>query len=243
MRSIPAVAADFVAAHEDLRLRAYRDSAGVQTLGFGHVDGVLAGDRCTRAQALGWLNDDLEIARAKLYGVLKESVIEALTENQWAALLSFVFNLGAGRDWTLWKRLNASQFDQAPGEMIRFVNAGGRKVQGLVNRRADEVKLWSTEEPGSSAATVSSSVTRDASTPPTPADPTPVRRSAPLLISAAGAVTAAAPMLDQVRRAIEPFSDHSEVVARLLGVLATAGAGLALIGLALMWLKHREMRS
>ena len=242
MRTIPSAAVSFVAAHEGLRLRAYQDDGGVWTLGFGHVDGVKAGDRCTRQEALIWLADDLRAARAKLSTVLRDDVIASLTDAQWTALLSFVFNLGAEKNWTLWKRLNAGQFDQAPAEMIRFVNVGDRKVQGLVNRRADEIKLWSVDEPGSDTASITSAETRAAPTPPTPREPSLTRGNATLLVSAAGAVASAAPMVDQARNAIEPFAGHSGAVQRMLGLLAVLGALLALMGLALIWLKHQEAR-
>jgi lysozyme len=226
MRAIPSGAADFVAAQEDLRLRAYRDGAGVLTLGFGHTEGVRSGSRCSRRQALAWLEGDLLAAHGKLYGVLDEASINALSEDQWTALLSFVFNLGAGKGWTIWKRIRAGQLDKVPGEMVRFVNIGGRSLPGLAARRAREVALWNR----------------------TPAPPSAVAAAgkghgAVLLVSAAGAVTSAAPMVDQARRAIEPFAVHSALVQRLLGVLATVGAALALIGLALIWLRHREAKA
>ena len=49
----------FVAAWEALRLKAYRDGAGIPTIGYGHIKGVQMGDTCTQAQALDWLSDEL----------------------------------------------------------------------------------------------------------------------------------------------------------------------------------------
>jgi lysozyme len=243
MRSIPQLAVKFVASHEGLRTTAYQDSAGIWTLGVGHIDGVKQNDTCTKAKALLWLAGDMQIAQRKIYACIKPEVIDALTEHQWSALLSFVFNVGLSSKWQIVKRLNARQFDQVPQELAKFVNAGGRKVMGLVKRRADEQVLWSTDEPGSTQEVVPSTVTRGAGiTPPTPADPTPTAKSPPVVLGLLGAAASAGPMVDQARGVIAPYAQHSETVERMLGLLATAGAVLAVIGLVLMWMKHREAR-
>lgn len=249
MREIPQIAVDFVARWEKCRLLAYQDSAGIWTLGYGHIDGVQKGDRCTKAQALLWLAEGMRGARLKLDAVLKPAVIDCLTEHQWAALLSFVFNLGAKKSWTIWKRVNARQFDQVPGQLILFVNAEDPKtgklvrVQGLVNRRADEIKLWSTAEPGAVTVAPPSAVTSVGNTPPTPADPVAPSKSATLLIGGLAAASSAAPMVDQARGLIAPYADHSPIVEKMLGILATVGAILAIAGLVLIYLKKREHRS
>lgn len=56
--------------------------------------------------------------------------------------------------------VRARQFDQVPGELIKFVNAGGKKLQGLVNRRTDEIRVWSTDEPGSEDVSFTSGAMR-----------------------------------------------------------------------------------
>lgn len=244
MRPIPQAAVEFIAAHEGLRTIAYLDSAQVPTIGYGHIDGVKMGDRCTKAQALMWLSTDLEKTRRKLYGVVKPEIIEnALTTNQYAALLSFVFNLGAGAGWTIWKRLNAKQFDQIPGELIKFVNADGKKIIGLVNRRADEVKLWSTDEPGSVADVHASSQTRTMETPPTPADPTPPQRSGQIIAGATAVVTGVPVAVSQVTTAIAPYATQSDLIQKAVSGLAVVAAAAVVLGLVLAWMKKREQRS
>jgi GH24 family phage-related lysozyme (muramidase) len=243
MRPIPPRAVELTAAHEGCRLDAYQDLVGVWTIGYGHTGNVHGGQRIDEARARELLGDDLKTAAARLHAIVRREVIDELTDNQYAALLSFVFNLGAERRWTIWKRLNARQFDQVPLEMAKFVNAGGRKVQGLVARRADEVRLWSEGEPGSSAETLPSSFTRAEKTPPTPADPVPPARSAMLLTSIAGAVAAGPPMVDQAVQAVRPYAAHSHWVQQMLGVLAAVGASLAVASLILIYLQKRWARS
>lgn len=240
MRAIPKTAVDFIAAHEGVRLKAYLDSAQVPTIGYGHINGVTMGQVCTKDQALAWLADDLSATRRKLYGVLKSDVIDSLTENQWSALLSFVFNVGAGAKWGIWKRLNAHQFDQVPGELIKFVNAGGKKIQGLVNRRTDEIKLWSTDEPGSIPNDPPSSVTRDIPTPPTPADPVPMHKD-PRIIG--GAITAASAVPAGVGKVIEvisPYKDAAPMLTNIIAYASMVAAAAAVVVLVLQWVHKRH---
>lgn len=247
MRAIPAIAATFVAAHEGLRLEAYRDPAGVWTIGFGHTGGgeaggVRAGRRISRLEAEALLAEDLAIAGSRL-AVRIGAVVDDLTEPQYSALLSFVFNVGADPKWTIWKRLRARQFDQVPLELMKFVNAGGRKLNGLVARRAEECKLWAQAEPGSSAEPVSSGVTREAPTPPTAADPVPPQKSPTVLTGALGAAAAVPVAANAVTDAMEPYRAASPWVAQALALVATLAALAAVTVAALTWLKAREARS
>jgi lysozyme len=248
MREIPDLAVDFIAEHEGRRLKSYQDSVGVWTVGWGHTGpDVHEGMTISEAKARALLKADLKTAAARLAAKVKPEVIKALTEHQYAALLSFVFNVGAGDGWTIWRRLNAQQLDQIPLELAKFVNGtvGGKKVkiQGLVNRRAAETALWSTDEPGSVPDKLSSGETRAMVTPPTPADPTPPSRSAALLTSVAAAATAGPPMVNQAMQAVQPYAEHSDAVQRIYGVLAALGAILAVAGLILMWMKIKGARS
>jgi len=202
MRAVPERALEFLKGHEGLVLRVYDDARpravlrpgaepdGTFTAGYGHTGPeVHPGLTVTREQAEAWLRRDAEQAAARLAARIG-GVVDELTEHQYAALISFVFNLGARPDWTIWKRLRARQFDQVPLEMMRFVNAGGKKLQGLVKRRAAEVALWSTAEPGSVDASPPSSATRTGDTPPTPADPVPAAKSGTVLTAITSAAAA-----------------------------------------------------
>ncbi|HJD59248.1 MAG TPA: lysozyme [Rickettsia endosymbiont of Omalisus fontisbellaquei] len=71
-----------------------------------------------------------------------------LTENQQAALISFIFNFGGGKFQasTLRQKLNRGEYLNAAGEMLRWVKAkGGVKLQGLVKRRQIERSLFLSE--------------------------------------------------------------------------------------------------
>jgi len=241
MRAIPNQAVTLVVKWEDCALAAYPDPAtGGEpiTIGYGHTGRVKLGDRVTKLQARTLLVGDLKNA-ARTITERIGAVVDELTENQYAALLSLVFNVGGEPAWTIWRRLRARQFDQVPGEFIKFVNAGGRKIQGLVNRRTDEIRLWSTDEPGSVDVVFTSATLRATATPPTPSDPVPAHRSAgvwaaitaPFFYIAAKLETWASLAPDFIKQsiaAVDPFSDKSPLAHGLVQGLSTAAAALGL---------------
>lgn len=241
-RPVPECAVRFVSAHEGCKLDAYQDSVGVWTIGYGHTGAqVVKGYAIAAGQAVDLLRVDLATAAERLASKVKAPVLAGLTENQYAALLSFVFNLGVG-NWTIWKRLNNGELDRVPMEMMKFVNAGGRKVQGLVNRRAAEVVLWSTDEPGSSAETPPSSQTRNSPTPPTPMDK-PVAASKTFWTAASVTIGGLVTGVQQIQALALQQAAHSDLVAKLSSFAAVliVGGGIAIM--AFRWLDSRSRRS
>jgi len=111
------------------------------------------GDKVTLDQAEDLLEEDLKGAAASVEKLVKVP----LKDNQFAALVSFVFNLGAGnlRSSTLLTKLNAGNYDDVPSEMARWVKAMDPKTKtkrtlaGLVRRRAAEGALWLSAETSS----------------------------------------------------------------------------------------------
>ena len=125
---------------EGLRLRAYRDAKGVWTIGYGHTKGVRRGMTCTRRQAAQWLREDVASAEA----AVTRLVTRRLRQCQFDALVSFVFNIGAGafRRSTLRRVVNAGDHAYVPRELTRWVHAGGRPLLGLARRRVVEADLY-----------------------------------------------------------------------------------------------------
>lgn len=125
---------------EGLKTRAYRCPAGVLTIGYGHTRNVKEDDNCTPEQAEAWLQEDCLVAEL----TIGANVNAQLNQNQFDALVSFTFNLGSGNfvGSTLLKRLNAGDYASAAEEFGKWVNAGGRKLPGLVERRAAEKALF-----------------------------------------------------------------------------------------------------
>lgn len=150
MRAVPQIAVDFVAKAEAIRLTAYRDSIGVLTIGAGHTGpDVTPGKTITLEEAKELLSIDLEKASARIDTCMDHArgIIDAMSDRQYSALLSFVFNVGGDPKWTIWKVLKARQFDKVPEQLQRFVFAGGKRLPGLVSRRAAESALWASSIP------------------------------------------------------------------------------------------------
>lgn len=126
--------------HEGLRLKAYKCPAGVWTIGYGSTRGVTEGMEITEEEADERLRKDIEVAER----CVNASVKVTLTQGQFDALCSFAFNLGCGAlgKSTLLRLLNHGQDDLAAQEFAKWVNAGGKKLPGLVARRKDEAELF-----------------------------------------------------------------------------------------------------
>jgi lysozyme len=123
---------------EGLRLKAYKCPADVWTIGYGHTEGVKPGDVITVAQAESFLMQDL----ARFQRGVNKAVNVPIFQGQYDALVSFAFNLGIGalQSSTLLRKLNAGL--DASVEFGRWVNAGGKKLDGLVRRREAERVLF-----------------------------------------------------------------------------------------------------
>lgn len=144
MRRITIEAIEKIKEFEGLRLEAYQCSAGKWTIGYGHTNNVTPGMKITQSEAEELLIRDLfkhEERVARLVTV-------PLTDNQFAALVSFDFNTGALHSSTLLKKLNAGDYEAVPIELMKWVKTTDPKtkkkttVQGLVNRRAAEAGMW-----------------------------------------------------------------------------------------------------
>lgn len=135
--------AAFVASFEACYLFTYRDSAGILTDGIGNTAaaGIRAprpGGRVTLAQALAEFERSLE-----RYGDrVQRAVHIPLLQHQLDALTSFDFNTGAVASGTVDDRLNVGDVDGALAVLGRYVNAGGKRLRGLEDRRRAEAALF-----------------------------------------------------------------------------------------------------
>lgn len=131
---------EFIKRHEALRLNAYLDSAGVPTIGYGHTLGVRMSDTITKSQAEQLLRGDLITAESEIN---KHNL--NINQNQFDALVSFVFNLGVGNfaRSTLLRKIKSNANDPTiRKEFERWVYAGGKVLNGLVRRRREEADLY-----------------------------------------------------------------------------------------------------
>ena len=136
---------DFIKSHEALRLKAYQDSKGKWTIGWGHTKGVKPGDEITRAQAEQFIRDDFEWVERTLNADLVTGRDKPLvTQNEFDALCSLVFNIGsqAYLDSTVRRKIKQGDKMAAARAFKMWVYSDHKFVQGLANRRADETRLF-----------------------------------------------------------------------------------------------------
>lgn len=140
---------EIVKSFEGLRTKAYQDSVGVWTIGYGHTSmagspNVTPGMQITEAEAESILKKDL--------GIFEKGVSEAVkvstNSDQFSAMVSFSFNVGLGslQESTLLRKHNAKDFAGAADEFLRWVYAGGQKLPGLERRRKAERALYLSQD-------------------------------------------------------------------------------------------------
>lgn len=190
---------------EGFRAKAYKCPAGVWTVGYGHTSAAGAPKvgsltRVTRAEAEEILRNDLQ----QYEDAVESAVRVELNSNQFSALVSFCYNVGAGafRSSGVLKAVNKKQWNEVPRRLALWNKGGGRVLPGLVRRRAAEGALF-VEPVGVSAKRLAEEVqTESRETPDVPKGKSPIQSTTNLAAGAAGA-------------------------AGTIGVLAEASAGAA----------------
>ena len=125
---------------EGCELEAYQCAAGVWTIGYGSTKDVKEGATLTQKEA-----DNLLIHEMQEYeGYIKELVKVPLKQNQFDALVSWVFNLGPAnlKASTKLKFLNAGDYHLIPSQIKRWNKASGKVLEGLIRRREAEALMF-----------------------------------------------------------------------------------------------------
>ena len=130
---------------EGCKLRAYRCPANILTIGYGH----------TSAAGEPLVKEDMVITQDQAEQILKHDLVKyekgvsdlvkvPLTQHQFDVLVDFAYNAGLGnlKTSTLLKRVNASDFDAVPTELMKWTKGGGKELPGLVRRRRAEAEWW-----------------------------------------------------------------------------------------------------
>ena len=136
---------DLIKSFEGFRNKAYLDSIGVPTIGYGttwYPDGtkVKLGDKCTEEQA----EEYLKYALGKFEAAINKDIKVTISQKMFDALACFVYNVGIGNfeSSTLLKKINAKDFLGASDQFIRWNKAGGKVLDGLTRRREAEAALF-----------------------------------------------------------------------------------------------------
>lgn len=130
---------DFIKQFESFEHNAYPDpgtGASPWTIGYGHTRGVRPGMTCTREEAEQWLAEDVESAAR----AVKDYVQVELSQGQFDALVSFIYNVGVHNfnTSTLLRKLNNGDYEGAANEFPRWNRAAGKVLAGLTRRRDAE---------------------------------------------------------------------------------------------------------
>ncbi len=145
MRHITSNGLKLIKRLEGFSAKAYLDVAGLPTIGYGHLiklhEKHLLENTITESQAEELLKVDIAVAET----AVARLITVPLTDCQFDALVSFTFNLGAGalQRSTLRAKLNREEYWSVPAELMRWIYADSRKVQGLIMRRIAEVRIYS----------------------------------------------------------------------------------------------------
>ena len=125
---------------EGLELKAYKCAAGVWTIGYGHTKDVQEGDEWSESHADHMLEVELE----EFEEYINDNVTVALSQNQFDALVSWVYNLGPAnlKASTMLKVLNSGDYEGVPAQIQRWNKAGGKVLEGLIRRRKAEALLF-----------------------------------------------------------------------------------------------------
>ena len=214
-----------IANDEGTVLETYLDPIGIPTIGTGHTGKeAYLGNKITRKRALELLKEDLKEAE----DVVNKHVKVELTQGQFDALVSFVFNVGPGRKGvkdgfvvlkngrqsTLLRKINQGDFFGAAEEFPKWANAGGKKFRGLEIRRARE-----------RAQFLEGTVIKEPLDKNVEAEPNPkpsVSGSKPVQALTGTALAGALP---EAAEQIAPLAEYSEYLRILWIVLVLASVG------------------
>ncbi len=142
-----------IKAFEGFRDRAYRDPAGILTIGYGHTSAagapqVTTGLRMSEREAEAVLRDDVGKFSKEVVRLLRVE----LSDQQFSALVSFTYNVGSEnlQRSSVLEAINKKDFASVPRRLALWTKAAGRVLPGLVKRRAAEAALFVGEDSGSS---------------------------------------------------------------------------------------------
>jgi GH24 family phage-related lysozyme (muramidase) len=227
---------DLIQKFEGLFLKSYRCPAGVLTIGYGHTtaEGYPAVNE-NMTITVSEANDILRRDLGKEEATVSDLVKVPLNQNQFDALVSFVFNVGRTNfaNSTLLKKLNAGQYDAVPTELMKWTRGGGKQLPGLVRRRQAEGALW--QQSDKSEFTQETRLTPDA---PQPAKNMLQSKEGNAAIAAGGAGATA--LATQILPEIQNNADLLETVVRVFGKPVSLALIVVVIACVGIWFWRRQ---
>ena len=209
---------------EDGDVRAYRCPAGKWTIAYGHTRGVKSGMRASKAECEKLLIEDLHEAG----NAVRRYVSVPLSQYQYDALVSFVFNLGEGnfKSSTLLKKLNQGLYNEVPAQILRWnkatVEGKLTELAGLTRRRTAEAALFAMDTPLSSEEGGDTMVQK-----PSQAATKPLSKSKTMAGAGVAGIGTIGSMLGDAATNLEGLVAYSDTIKFVF--LAVTIAGIALV--------------
>ncbi|AKA37152.1 lysozyme [Yersinia ruckeri] len=155
-RMISETGFELIMSFESLSLESYQDSNGIWNIGYSHSDNVIQGQKIEELTAMSLLQSDIMICEECLNNI----VAVPLNQNQFDALVSFLFNVGvghpgvksgfqylkSGQPSNMLININKGNFVDAADEFSYWIYMGSIRSPSLVKRREKEMKLFMTKE-------------------------------------------------------------------------------------------------
>ncbi|MDR3055229.1 MAG: lysozyme [Zoogloeaceae bacterium] len=223
-----------IAESESCRLTAYRDITGVWTLGWGQTAGILEGMRWSQIEA----DADLCNTLIGLASEVHASLTAPASDTEFAAMVSLAYNIGvtAFRRSSILKCHNQNDKAGAARAFALWNKAGGRIVQGLVNRRAREATLYLASAPPKEAKRGFTAEDNAGQSPD--ADPVkPLAQSPTVQTGAASVATGALALASQ-------YSPQVSQVARSLSISPVVVVAIVAIvaGAVVIWRRYQQRK-
>lgn len=137
-RQINQAGLNLIKTFEGCQLTAYRDMVGVLTIGYGCTKNVYEGQTITQDQA-----DQMLLKELSEWESLADLHYPYLNDNEFAAVVSLMYNVGSGPiHGKIGQYLTDKNYPAAADEFRKWCHAGGRVVEGLVQRRESERSLF-----------------------------------------------------------------------------------------------------
>lgn len=242
---------------ESLKLKGYLCPAKKPTIGWGHTEAaggsinyadgtkttkVILGKSITEAEANRIFSEDIAIFERHVLSALRGAEVN---QHQFDALVSLCYNIGpvAFARSTVVKRIRRGDYNGVPAAFMMWVMAGGKKLQGLVNRRRDEVLHW---RKGDNVVPEKGShkdpPPRVVETLPPPKSMAKSRTGWAVIGSAsAGTLAVAEKTIDTAERAAAVASSGTEV-AMAVGPWVLLGLAIAGFSAFIWWDRRRKLR-
>lgn len=142
----------------------YNDPTGKPTIGYGHLieAGESFNDPLDQASADALVASDLANTASNIGSKMKAAALSRLNDNQYAAIISFVYNIGIGlfagnfnnKASTIFGLIQIGQLGSVPDQFGRWVFGGGKVMPGLILRRDVERLVWLGSTPEAAIAAV-----------------------------------------------------------------------------------------